>query len=198
MRGSPNVLLTIGHNGLCAAVMMTPNEFRRSLEELQLSQAGAAVLLSVSSRSVRRWAEESGDIPGSVEQAIRAWLRLERLGLTWRPDSQSIAEEETEQIAEQIAAHRRHTIGLDALLERVKTRGGPAAPWRVELKRRRAVLGPIELSFYPLRSGSFSPGFYTRTDNVRPDLKRDWHLVEDALACIAEAVRLAGKDWARQ
>jgi len=156
------------------------------LEKLDLSQTEAAQLLSVDPRTVRRWAKSPEEIPGSAEQALRAWLQLNQLGLVWRPDSIAFGEHNPEELANQIALHRKHTIDLDALLQRVKERGGPASPWQVDLDKGVATLGPIRVSFYHLRSGSFSPAFYTRKD-CSPNMERDWTLIEDAFACIASA-----------
>lgn len=174
---------------------MTSTEIRACLDRLGLSQADAAKLLSVSPRTVRRWSEEPAEIPGPAEQALRAWMRLDRLGLPWRPDCVAIGENDPEKIAEQIARYRQHAINLDALLLKVEARGGPAAPWHVDLTKRQATLGPIWVSFYPLVNGAFSPAFYRRGD-VHPDLARDWTLLEDAFACIANAIKKAGPDWA--
>ncbi len=163
---------------------MNKAEFNNYLKELGLTQVEAAMLLSVSSRTVRRWAENPEEIPGPVEQALCAWLNLHHLGLSWRPDSVSFITED----AEQIALHRRHTIDLDSLLQKVKDRGGPAAPWEVDLERNCATLGPLHVSFYSLKSGSFSPSFYHRSDDIPHDIDRDWQLIEDAFACIANAI----------
>jgi hypothetical protein len=175
--------------------MMTNVEFETYLQELGLTQTEAARLLSVNGRTVRRWVDGTVEIPGSVEQAVRAWIRLEELGLAWRPDSEMIGAEATETLAQQIAAYRKHALDLDSLLRRVKARGGPAAPWVIDLAKRRATLGPIEVTFYPLTNGGFSPCAYARRDRP-PDQQRDWPLIEDAIACIANAIRAAGKNWA--
>ena len=67
--------------------------------------------------------------------------------------------------------------------------------WKVDLKRCYAKLGgDIFVHFYPLPNGGFSVGGYNRTDN-KLDRKRDWPLIEDAIASIAEAVAKAGPNW---
>jgi hypothetical protein len=177
--------------------MMTGNEFQQTLGYLGLSLAELAGLLSVNIRTTRRWADDPDEIPGPAEQALRAWVRLQRLGLAWRPDGVAIGERNPEGIAEQIKLHLRHAVDLDALIRRVEGRGGPAAPWDVSLASRQASLGPVIVSFYPLLNGSFSPASYTRQDRT-PDLQRDWTLIEDAFACIAKAISAAGQDWARR
>jgi hypothetical protein len=175
--------------------MMYRLQFESCLAQLKLSQTEAARLLSVSARTVRRWVENPDEIRGPAEQALRAWMRLDRLGLSWRPDAIAIGEEDPDVLAEEMAIHRRHTIELDALIERVKARGGPIAPWTVDLQKRRATLGKMELGFYPLLNGTFSPGSYTRYDR-EPDKARDWQLLEDGFAVIAQEVATAGPNWA--
>jgi hypothetical protein len=177
--------------------MMTPQEFNQALSYLGLSVSEIADLLSVNARTTRRWADHPTEIPGPAEQALRAWVRLQRLGLAWRPDGVAIGERNSERVAEQIKLYVRHAIDLDALILRVERRGGPAAPWNVNLVSRQASLGPAVVSFYPLVNGSFSPASYMRRDRA-PDLQRDWTLIEDGLACIAKAIATAGPDWERR
>ena len=177
--------------------MMTHSEFQETLRYLGLSLAELAELLAVNIRTTRRWADDPHEIPGPAEQALRAWVRLQRLGLAWRPDGVAIGERSAERIAEQIKLYLRNAVDLDALIQRVEGRGGPAAPWDVSLASHQASLGPVVVSFYPLVNGSFSPASYTRRDRA-PDLQRDWTLIEDALACIAKAISAAGPDWARR
>jgi len=162
---------------------MTREEFDTLLDRLGLSQAEAARLLSVDARTVRRWAEKPAEMPGPAEQALRAWCALHRFGLPWSPDSVDLAQQDPEQIAK----HRQHAIDLDALLTKVAERGGPAAPWQVDLNQCRAKLGPLEVSFYRLSNGGFSPQSYRRKDGPA-DLQRDWPLIEDACAHIAQAI----------
>jgi hypothetical protein len=152
---------------------MSSAELSGHLKRLSLSEAEAARLLSVSPRSVRRWADGSTEVPGPVEQALRAWLQLEDRHLVWRPDGVAIWE------IDQIELFRDHAKELIDLIQKVENRGGPAAPWNVDLAARRANLGPIEVSFHVLANENFSPSCYTRKD-CSPDLKRDWRLLEDA------------------
>lgn len=171
---------------------MTAAEFRRCLDRLALTYDEAAKFLSVSSRTVRRWATSQTEIPGTVGQVLSAWMRLEGFGHPWRPDGIPIDKMPPEKVAEQIALFRAHSLELDSLLRRVKARGGPATVWNVDLERHRATLGSkrhptMRVSFYPLPNGGFSPSTYSRTDRS-PDLDRDSALLEDAFACIAEAL----------
>ena len=162
---------------------MAPHDFSSIFDTLCLTQSELARLLSVNIRTVRRWVESPADIPGPAEQALRAWFALDRLGLPWAPDAVDVA-----QIgADQVAQSRAHAIELEALLERVEQRGGPAAPWAVNLAQRRAALGPLQVTFYRLPNGGFSPQSYSRKVGTA-DLKRDWPLLEDAFACIARAI----------
>jgi hypothetical protein len=168
--------------------MMLKAELDSHFAQLHLTQAEAARLLSVNVRTVRRWVEDPTELPGPAEHALRAWLRLHRLGLAWRPDGLPLGEDEIDELADQIARYRQHAIDLDALIQRVKARGGPAAPWQVDLKANLATLGPMRVGFYRLANGGFSPSTYRRSD-MHADLERDALLLEDAYACIADSLR---------
>ena len=155
-----------------------------TLSFLGLSQVAAARLLSVDGRTVRRWVEDPTEISGPAEQALRAWHRLHENGIPWSPDGVDLIEIDPEQIA----LHRTHTIDLANLLNKVSERGGPTAPWVVNLDKGKATLESLEVTFYKLKSGGFSPQSYKRRDPKGPDVERDWHLIEDAFACIAKAI----------
>ena len=159
--------------------MMAPIEFEQSLFRLGLEPADAAQLLGVTLRTYRRWLNGE-EIPGPVEQAVRAWLRLHDRRLPWRADSTAIADDDQDQIAR----HREHAISLSDTIAHVEARGGPRTPWTVDRQRNRATLGPMEISFYTLANGGFSLGNYTRRDG-NPDVRRDQELIEDAAYCIA-------------
>ena len=167
--------------------MMTEREFQECLADLRLSPTEAARLLSVNTRTVRRWSESPEEIPGPAEQALRAWQRLNRFGLAWRPDGLPIGEDDPD-FANQIALYREHAIQLDALIRKVKARGGPTVAWEVDVEGGEAKLGPVTVGFYLLPNGkSFSPSTYRRGDR-EPDLVRDATLIEDAYFCIAQAL----------
>jgi hypothetical protein len=168
---------------------MTKDQLEQFLLRLGLSPAEAAQLLSVSPRTVRRW-QDGEEVPGPAQQAIRAWIRLHERHLPWRPDSISIAEDDQDQIAR----HRSHTIDLDDVLQRVEARGGGKAPWSVDWDRGRASLETMEVSFYKLRSGSFSLGPYRRTDS-QPDIVRDREMIEDAVYCISKALEKKSPEY---
>jgi hypothetical protein len=163
--------------------MMSDAELRLTLARLELSPADAAQLLGVTARTVRRWLEGE-EVAGPAEQALRAWIRLHDRNLPWRPDEESVVRDDQDQIAR----HRAHAIRLDEILARVEARGGPRVPWSVDRGRQIATLGPMEVSYYKLASGSFSLANYRRKDG-EPDVERDWEAIEDAAACIAQAMK---------
>jgi hypothetical protein len=166
--------------------MMTKRELLDHLQRLGITQAEAALLLSVSDRTVRRWAEAPAEIPGPAEHVLRAWVRLHERGIAWRPDGLPIGEDKPEEIAQQIALYRGHAISLDSLIRRVEARGGPTVPWEVNVEAGEAILGPVWVTFYRLPNGGFSPQSYGRSDR-EPDFTRDRLLIEDAYVCIARA-----------
>ena len=160
---------------------MTKIELEQYLMRLDLSAPSAAQLLGVTPRTVQRWLD-GDEIAGPAEQAILAWIKLHDIGIPWRPDSRSLANDDQKAIA----AHRRHAVDLAALIRRVEARGGPRMPWTVDHSRNRAVCGKIELSFYDLQNGAFSLANYTRRD-MPPDLSRDAELIDDAAYSIAKS-----------
>jgi len=172
---------------------MTPYELRMHLEAFGLTQAELAQLLGANARTVRRWLEGNGGegpgIPGAVASTVRAWHRLQHAGLPWRPEDALLDAGDVDAIA----THRYHALDLDAVLERVRARGGPATPWDVDLARQRATLGEVQLTFYLLANGGFAPQSYRRRDGLPPDLVRDQVLLEDGYACIARALERAGR-----
>jgi hypothetical protein len=161
---------------------MTKEELRKALDTLTLSQADAAQLLGVSTRTLRRWMEGE-EIPGPARAAIRAWLELHKRKLAWKPDSITIFENDKDQLSR----IRDHSIRVAGLLAEVEQRGGPKTFWTVDLRQHQATFGAIEVGFYLLANGGFSLSTYTRRDTP-PDLEADMPLVEDAAACIADAL----------
>jgi hypothetical protein len=169
--------------------MMTGGQFEQCLLRLGLSAEEAALLLSVTPRTVRRWLDGE-EVSGPAEQAIRAWIRLHDRHLPWRPDSASI----TQHDQDQIARHRLHAVDLDELLARVEARGGVRLPWTVDWDRGKATLGPIEVSFYKLLNGGFSLSTYRRKDGD-PDVERDKGIIADAAYCIAQTLKKKNPDF---
>lgn len=171
------------------------SELSYRLLRLGLSPKQAARFLSVDVKTVNRWLDGTVAVPGPVEQAIRAWERLEEKRIPWRPDGLPIPVMDDDEIEEQVKLMRDHVVSLDEVIQKVRKRGGPAAPWTVDLKQCEAVLaGTMHVHFYPLPNGNFSPSSYRRTDK-EPDYERDLPLVEDAIVCIADEVAKAGKNW---
>jgi hypothetical protein len=174
-------------------VMMLKQEFDRVVQELGLTQLEMAHLMSTSERTVRRWSDDPSRMPGPPAQALRAWGKLHRAGLAWRPDSVAL------QIGDNkaIDKYMQHAVDLDALLDRVRARGGPMTSWRVDLSRSRATTDGAQIHFYRLANGSFSPQSYRRTDKGA-DVERDWIMIEDGIACIAEALGKLGASRSQQ
>jgi hypothetical protein len=117
------------------------------------------------------------------------------LGLAWRPDGIALGEGDKEKLARTITAYRDQAIALDDTLARVKRRGGPAAPWAVDLGKKCATLGGMKIAFYAVRNGGFSPSTYSRRD-MAADMVRDQTLLEDGYAAIAREIAKAGRNWA--
>lgn len=169
--------------------LMFAGEFVQSIANLRLDSGDAAKLLSVDIKTVRRWMDGKVAIPGPVSEVLSAWIKLDRLRIPWRPDVAPVAPIDEDAIAEQLQLYRNEAIELAEILERVEERGGPAANWDVDFNRYIAELPNIMcVFFYPLPNGSFYPSSYSRLDDRTANLRRDWPLVEDAIASIARAI----------
>ena len=170
---------------------MDSSEFRSALNRLGLSQLEAARLLGVKSRTIQRWAAGSPPVGEPAAQALHAWCRLAEHGLAWRPDADPIDGEDLGALARR----RQQAIGLEGMIKRVAARGGPKKRWRINLKRRRAMAGPISVMFNTLANGGFCPASYRRLDHAG-DRAEDSALIEEAIVSFAAAVAAAGANWA--
>jgi hypothetical protein len=164
---------------------MTPNELTDYLTRLNLDPPEAAQLLGVNRRTLRRWFEGE-EVPSLAEAALRAWRTLHDRNLPWKPDSVSLFEDDQKQIE----LHRQHSINLAEALKIVEERGGPAYQWSVNVSKNSAALGPFEVGFYNLESGSFSISSYLKRDG-RPDPVPDLPFLQDAAFCISKAFEKA-------
>jgi hypothetical protein len=174
----------------CIVRDMDAGEFVNHLGILGLSQMDAAVLLRVTPRTIRRWQKGEQSVPGTAGDLLRAWVRLHDAKLPWAADLDAVLRRDDQQLK----AHQEHALSLDAVLCRVKARNGPSAPWRVDLRTRSASLRHVTVSFYALANGGFSLANYRRHD-TDPDVQRDRQLLEDAVYCIADAVKKFGPKW---
>jgi DNA-binding transcriptional regulator YiaG len=59
---------------------MTPDEYRKALETLGLTQGGGARLLGVDERTSRRWACGERDIPPPVQRFLRFLIAIGKSG----------------------------------------------------------------------------------------------------------------------
>lgn len=173
---------------------MQSANLKESLVTLSLSIQDAAQLLGVNMRTIQRWLSGDVDIPISVAHVMQAWLYLNKLGLPWRPDGHSVSLISAEEMRNQLLLHMQHLNELTDVLKKVEKRGGPAAPWNVDLSAKKATLGDIWVRFYVLPNGGFSPQSYGRYDKT-PDLERDRLILEDGYACIAEAIANRDKQY---
>ena len=62
-------------DGVVISSPVTPNEFRKHLKRLGLSQSEAARRLYVEVSTVHRWASGTRPIPGPVIACLEAWIR---------------------------------------------------------------------------------------------------------------------------
>src|SRR5262249_14661074 len=108
--------------------LMDRRELEQFLNELRLGPKQVARYLSVDPKTVGRWLERRSaaghkvNVPGPAAEAIRAWVRFQRLGLPWRPNEQGFLDEAD--VAEEIRLMREQVMALDGVIRKVKNRGG--------------------------------------------------------------------------
>ncbi|MGB9153906.1 MAG: hypothetical protein WCD70_12575 [Alphaproteobacteria bacterium] len=167
---------------------MNDVEFNKHLEILGLNQSGAAAMLQIHPRTVRRWQNGEQEIPSPIADLIKAWCQLHDAKIPWSPELELIWHGKHNEIRR----HHDHALALSAIMDRVKKRGGISAPWKVSLEEHSATLGPMTVCFYRLANNGFSIANYRRSDKA-PDINRDWPLIEDGVVAFAEAVGAARK-----
>ena len=177
---------------------MKSGELRESMSVLRLTRTDIGIFMEVRERTVHRWLSGESVVPGSVARTLEAWNYLESQGMPWRPDGISLSQFGHDSDTE-LPHHRKLQEQIQTTLERVTKRGGTAAPWVVDLRRRCADLQGSWVKFYPLKNGIFTLQTYGRKDKT-PDLIRDHKLLEDAIACIASKIsdehqKLKNRNW---
>src|SRR5271163_2042752 len=100
---------------------MTAAELGDILTYLGIDHVEGAQLLGVAPRTMRRWLLEGEEIPGPAIVALRAWRAMHSRHLDWKPDAQTLFEDDQDQIAR----YRNHVVDTYAALKRVEMRGGP-------------------------------------------------------------------------
>ena len=166
---------------------MQTSLLKESLVTLGLNAIELADLLGINVRTVQRWLAGQVEIPKSIGLVINAWMYLNQLGLPWRPDGFSVTLLSLDQVKNQLLLQMENTKELAKIIKKVQARGGPAAPWIVDLSAKKATLGDVWVRFYILSNGNFSPQSYGRYDKF-PSFERDQSILEDAYVCIAEAI----------
>jgi len=164
-------------------------ELDQCLVELDLTQTGLAKYLSVDPRTVRRWVENPSQMPGPAVEALRAWRRLKKFDLEWRPNHIDLRDDEA--LTQFVDEYRRQSFEIvAAAVKRVEEQGGPKAPWRVNLDAGEATLGHLKVYFYETSDGRIAPNSYAYLDGRDIDTERDCQLIDDAYALIvAELVK---------
>ena len=130
---------------------MNAGQLRESMSSLRLTLTDIGIFMEVKERTVHRWLSGESAVPGSVARAIEAWTYLENLGMPWRPDgiplSQLSPDSETE-----LPHNRKLQEQIQTTIEKVTKRGGTAAPWVVDLRRRCPEVQGSRFKFYQLKN----------------------------------------------
>jgi hypothetical protein len=168
---------------------MTTCEFIIILELLNITQDELANLLCINVRTVRRWIKNAEKITGPAQQAMRAWLKLHTIGMSWRPDGIDVLPIAIDNLKDIIFKTRNDLINLDGIIQKVEASGGPSTPWLVNIKKRMATCGPVWVQFcLNDDKTAFSPTCYGRSDK-EPNIHRDMHLISDSYYLINMALK---------
>jgi hypothetical protein len=165
---------------------MKNGKLLETLAYLDVTASELALLLDLNLRTIQRWLSGEVDIPKSVRCLLESWSTLQYLGLPWRPDGLNLLDQSIRK--KQLELHMQTNIELIEVIKKVKARGGPSAPWSVDISRKKANLENMWISFYILPNGGFVPQSYGRSDK-KMDFERDRNILEDGFFCIAEKIR---------
>lgn len=129
-----------------------------------------------------RYLSGTDGISGPAAQALRAWLKLHRLGLHWHPAGVPIG----------------HVEPATAVT-RARLRGAPASAWRIDVERGCAFFQRHRISFTWRSAQCFAlqthvppvPALATFNVSAPSSTQIRAALIDDACACIAR--RLAGE-----
>lgn len=159
------------------------DDLSKILEELGITRMELSDLMCVNIRTVNRWVETPQEITGPATQALLAWKKLKKLGMSWRPDSVDIPEGLFDEVSTQIRVHRCKTVNINLLIGDEKKKNGPSLYWNVDIENCVATMGPARVTFYLINYELFCPISYIRLDGP-PDLNRDKAILQDAYLSI--------------
>lgn len=163
---------------------MNKLELNKGLTFLGISHEELPKMLSISARTAYRWITAKEEIPSTMAATVNAWILLKRAGLPWKPSEWPKNEN---WIQDQVIDIQRLAKNQKNIIAKIEENGGPSCPWEVNVKECIATLGPIRLSFYLLKNGSFTPAFYSRSDK-ETNIERDFEMLEDAIYCINDSI----------
>ena len=172
--------------------IFSSSDLRECLTILRITTSELAELFSINERTVSRWINNEIAVPGPASCALKAWCTLERLGLPWRPDGLALLHAKSAS-GDPLALSLDPKTEVSKIVNAIKLRGGPSLPWKVDVDKREATLADIWIKFRPLSSNQFVPQSYGRSD-IRPDLVRDKHVIEEGFASISDALRKSFED----
>lgn len=123
---------------------MDKEEFLKALELLKLPPKDLAEFLCITTRTVNRWIKRPSEITGPAKQAIRAWVKLESMGLPWYGISKfNFDEDGVHKNIKEFSESNR-----DKIIEKVLTRSeDKTIKWRIDLSKNLIYLSFINIYF---------------------------------------------------
>lgn len=160
--------------------------FSGYLSELQLSTPEIARMLSVSTRTIDRWKQDTTQIPMSVIHVLISWISLRNNNKPWRVDCISFDINEDKRYSTNRGA-------LEFICKEVENTGSMSLPWKINLDKGNIILDKIiEIVF--TKPEYCEPGYnfyiygYRRLDNKSIERKHNLYLIEEAIFTIYQTL----------
>jgi hypothetical protein len=179
--------------------------FKDCLNELGLTVKEAAKLLHVTPHTVTNWFSLPHRMPGPVTEALRAWQKLKRCGLPWRPDGFNLTLDCYEYSASPTDKDTRFILEIvNKVRDKIDARDTTIYPWQINMGKGIAQLETISVSFRLLPSSfpykrvgdlyvDFVPLSYWRDDKPL-ELAIDRPIFDNAIFAIYEQLK-TGRKW---
>jgi hypothetical protein len=172
--------------------------FNNYLYDLGTTRPEYAAEMRIAERTSRSWRSEGTPIPFYVDATLKLMRRLKDHGLPWRLDDRTPVPPGMPSSKAAATARRRAIraaaasfIGVDEIVDRLRSDNKALAPWAVDLEGEWAQLGTLKLRFKVRPEGGFIPLSYERSDGEY-DADADWPFLVDGFGCIAREMQKQG------
>ena len=181
---------------------MSFDEFNDCLHELGTTRAEFAAEMRIAERTSRSWKSEGTAVPFYVEATLKLMRRLKDHGLPWSLNGRTLVPPGMPSSKAAATARRRAIrgaaasfIGVDEIVERLRSENRSLAPWAVDVEGESAQLGTLKLRYKLRPEGGFIPLSYERSDGEY-NADDDWPFLVDGFGCIARELQKENMQFA--